>query len=359
LYAHDRPTFWTDPSGHSPPDFEDPLTQLAVEPEIRQEMRDSQIAVAKTGLNLATVGQSGALESAIDSGRINAQSDSFAVLGESFGGAVESVPGAHEGLDAYAAGQGSGGVALAAGKGAVGISDFETAFDSSKPIGQRIRAGAIGTVKAVTAVLGGRSLLRRFVGKGAAAEVAVESAAADASTDLVPVGGTLPPARPLPRVAGGSQGADAALLDDASFVAPNTGTSFSPILERQRELSHMVNRQGRVVDRWLGASDNRWARLYREVESLSPNFSKGIRGRILDVRMRGIFRERFGDVPGVRIDQTIPGTGSNLRPDLYFPDLGGRKVIFDVGSPSKIQDIGKYKGMADEAIPLVPLDWVP
>jgi len=34
-------------------------------------------------------------------------------------------------------------------------------------------------------------------------------------------------------------------------------------------------------------------------------------------------------------------------------------VIFDVGSPSKIQDIGKYKGMADEIIPLVPSHWVP
>lgn len=121
----------------------------------------------------------------------------------------------------------------------------------------------------------------------------------------------------------------------------------------------MVNRQGAVVDRWLGSSNNRWARLYRDSLESNPNFAKGIRGRILDIRTRSKFREMFGDVPGVRIDQTIPGSGNRLRPDLYFPDIDGRRVIFDVGSRSKIGDILKYEGMADDLIPLVPIDWIP
>lgn len=72
------------------------------------------------------------------------------------------------------------------------------------------------------------------------------------------------------------------------------------------------------------------------------------------VRMRRILQEKYGDIPGVRIDQTIPGTNSALWPDLYCPDLDGRKVIFDVGGPSKVGDISKYNGMADDLFPLVP-----
>jgi hypothetical protein len=133
---------------------------------------------------------------------------------------------------------------------------------------------------------------------------------------------------------------------------------LSPILTRQKELSQFVNRQGAVVDRWLSSINNRWATLYRNSLESNPNFAKGIRGRILDVRTRSKFRDMFGDVPGVRIDQTIPGSGNSLRPDLFFPELGGRSVIFDVGSPSKIGDILKYEGMADELIPLIPIQWV-
>ena len=133
--------------------------------------------------------------------------------------------------------------------------------------------------------------------------------------------------------------------------------TISPILQQQRALSQLVNRQGAVIDRWLGLSKNRWARLYRAMAKTNPNFAKGIRGRFLDIRMRGLFRERFRGVGGILIDQTVPASGSNLRPDLYFDSLGGRSVIFDVGSPSKIDDILKYEGMADELIPLIPYQW--
>jgi hypothetical protein len=79
----------------------------------------------------------------------------------------------------------------------------------------------------------------------------------------------------------------------------------------------------------------------------------------LDIRTRSQFDALFGDVvPGVRIDKTILGSGSRLRPDLYFPDIGGRSVIFDVGGATKIGDIFKYEGMADDLIPLIPTQWV-
>ena len=141
------------------------------------------------------------------------------------------------------------------------------------------------------------------------------------------------------------------------LLGPDGAAQLSPILTTQKELSQLVSRQGAVVDRWLGSSNNRWAQLYRAMQNTSPGRAKAIRGRFLDIRMRMIFRQRFGDIPGVRIDQTILGSGSRLRPDLYVPDLGGRKIIFDVGSPSKVTDILKYEGLADDAIPLIPEQW--
>lgn len=140
-------------------------------------------------------------------------------------------------------------------------------------------------------------------------------------------------------------------------VAPRATAELNPILATQRELSLAVNRQGAVVDRWLRTSENRWAKLYREVETSNPNLGKGIRGRFLDRRMNTIFDERFGDIAGVRMDQTILGAGNALRPDLYLPALGGRRVIFEVGGPSKLFGLDKYRGMADEIIPLIPRQW--
>ena len=137
-------------------------------------------------------------------------------------------------------------------------------------------------------------------------------------------------------------------------LTPPTNTA---LVEMQGRLSRLVDRQGAVVDRWLAQSQNRWANLYRATAETSPNFAKGIRGRVLDVRMRGKFREMFGDTPGVRIDQTIPGSGSPLRPDLYFRNLGGSSAIFDVGGPSKVLGISKYQGLANELVPLVPRQW--
>jgi hypothetical protein len=53
-----------------------------------------------------------------------------------------------------------------------------------------------------------------------------------------------------------------------------------------------------------------------------------------------------------RFDRPVP------RKSPKNPNLGGRRVIFDVGGPSKIGDILKYDGMADDLIPLVPVQWI-
>ena len=75
---------------------------------------------------------------------------------------------------------------------------------------------------------------------------------------------------------------------------------------------------------------------------------------LIDARTTSIFRARFGNAPGVTINTRVPGTGSPLRPDLFFPDIEGSSVIFDVGGASKITGIEKYEGIADVLIPVVP-----
>ncbi len=135
-------------------------------------------------------------------------------------------------------------------------------------------------------------------------------------------------------------------------------TTYSPILITQKQLSLLVNKQGAVIDRWLATSNSRWPTLYRQFLVSNPNAAAGLRGRFLDIRTRLQFQDLFGQIPGVRIDETIPNSGSNLRPDLYFPTLDARSVIFDVGSPTKIEDIQKYNNLSDVQIPLIPSQWI-
>jgi hypothetical protein len=118
------------------------------------------------------------------------------------------------------------------------------------------------------------------------------------------------------------------------------------------KITKKVQKVAGAVDRWLVNSSARIARLYRRYRRSDPNFAALIRGRIIDNRMRRWFRREFGRIPGVRIDQTIPGSGSRLRPDLYFPSIGGGSAIFDVGSAAKAQLIEKYLGMARRLKPI-------
>ena len=146
---------------------------------------------------------------------------------------------------------------------------------------------------------------------------------------------------------------------------------MSESLQLQTQIAQKANRVGGAVDRWLmnPASANharygRWAETYRGImtnpnaTARQINFAKGIRGRFVDRRMstwmESTFRSRY---PTMQLDRTLPG--STLRPDAFFPNIGGRSVIFDFGGPSKVGDIMKYSGMADDLIPIVPTPFVP
>ena len=145
--------------------------------------------------------------------------------------------------------------------------------------------------------------------------------------------------------------------------APNAMSWIDPLglcLQTQRNLQRLVDKNGRIADRLLATSQQWWAQLYRQVQTSNPNFSKMIRGRVLDRLMNRDFQSMFRNVPGAKIDQALPNS-NGLRPDLYLPNVNntGRSAIFDVGGPSKISDINKYNGMADDIIPLIPNQWIP
>ena len=136
----------------------------------------------------------------------------------------------------------------------------------------------------------------------------------------------------------------------------------------QKQITIKANKTGAAIDRWLmsksGANHanlGRWAKLYQKImtdpnaTARQINFAKGIRGRILDRRMNDWMRRTYGrSHPNMRLDRTVPGSGSDLRPDAYFPDIDGRSTIYDIGGPSKLDDIMKYDGMADDLVPVVP-----
>ena len=81
-----------------------------------------------------------------------------------------------------------------------------------------------------------------------------------------------------------------------------------------------------------------------------------IRGAAIDRRINGVLQRRYASeiLEGTeRLDRQVPGAGNRLRPDVFFPNLDGKSVIFDFGGPSKLSGISKYRGMADYLIPLL------
>ncbi len=131
------------------------------------------------------------------------------------------------------------------------------------------------------------------------------------------------------------------------------------ILRTQKELSILANRQAEVVDRFLRTSDSRLARKFRNDEVNDPNFAQLIRGRVLDIRLRGILQRNFRREIReglVQIDRTVPETGTRLRPDILFRNLGGQSVLFDFGSVSKLDEINKFEDFAELVIPIVPVN---
>lgn len=140
-----------------------------------------------------------------------------------------------------------------------------------------------------------------------------------------------------------------------SYVDPlglaTCGAKNSAISKIHNEIQERTTRVSAVVDRWLGASNSRLAKAYRDYSVSNPNFASLIKGRIVDRRMNRWMKGKYGNIPGATFDTTVPGSGK-LRPDAYFPDLDGKSVIFDIGGASKATDILKYNGVADVIIPI-------
>jgi hypothetical protein len=84
----------------------------------------------------------------------------------------EALPGAAAGLDAYAAGKSAGTVVMTVVEDASGYADFRAALDSSRPLGERLKAGAVGVLKAGALAWGGRKLFGG-AGKAAAGEATI------------------------------------------------------------------------------------------------------------------------------------------------------------------------------------------
>jgi uncharacterized Zn-binding protein involved in type VI secretion len=129
----------------------------------------------------------------------------------------------------------------------------------------------------------------------------------------------------------------------ASAIA-NTAPLPSKQEMLKQEIQREVSRKAASVDRWLDSSKHRVAARYRKAVQKRSGFAALIRGRMIDVKMRPWLRKKYGRIPGARIDQTIPGSGSRLRPDLYLPDVDGQSVIYEIGGKTK--SAGKYKGLA-------------
>ena len=112
-----------------------------------------------------------------------------------------------------------------------------------------------------------------------------------------------------------------------------------------------------IINKFLQNSDTRIASAYCGYLETNPNFAKLIRGRLLDRKLNSYTAREFGDIPGIRLDRTVPGSGSRLRPDVYIPNFNGRNVIFDFGGPTKIKNINKFDDLADDLIPIIPISF--
>jgi hypothetical protein len=170
--------------------------------------------------------------------------------------------------------------------------------------------------------------------------------AAVAASILIPAGVSR-----LTRLLRGAEavgGAQAAVVGDVVHA--------NPILQTQKELSILTRQVAATVDLELTTGTSRYALRYqRAMATGNENFAKMVRGSAIDVEMRLAMENRYAAELGesVFVNRVIPGSGNRMRPDVYFPNLGGSRVIFDFGGPSKVLGINKYAGMADYLIPVL------
>ena len=140
---------------------------------------------------------------------------------------------------------------------------------------------------------------------------------------------------------------------DSNLEVDVFGLDCSKAKKIQNEISQKTSSVSAAVTRWLKSSDTKWAKAYRHFADTNPNFSKLIKGRVIDRKMNAWMKKKYKNmIPEPSFDKTIPGSG-RMRPDAYFPDLDGQSAIFDIGGSTKAADISKYDGLADIVEPII------
>ena len=158
-------------------------------------------------------------------------------------------------------------------------------------------------------------------------------------------------------------------VNSSKFIQNIAKNTSNESLQLQKQISIKANKSGAAIHRWLmsgkASQNSRYGRAANIYQSImngngNKNFAKLIRGRFLDRRMNSWMEKTFRTkLPNMQLDQTVAGAGNFLRPDVFIPNIGNRKVIFDFGGPSKLLDISKYKGMADDLFPIIPTSFIP
>jgi RHS repeat-associated protein len=218
FYGYANPLRYVDPTGHAAGDLWDPRSY-----DWKVFGQEFGTRLGETGANIATLGGYGGIKRGFDEGRITGTD--FGSAGRAYAEGVFNtitLGGSERAVAAYTEGKGAGGVAVEGVKGAtetiLPISEIKALTDPSKSGWEKAEAIATAGTKVASLAAGGlaaRNALAQRAGTHAA--VATESAAG-AEAALTPTEGALPPVRPLPRVAGGSQAADVAQTAEQAAV---------------------------------------------------------------------------------------------------------------------------------------------
>jgi RHS repeat-associated protein len=207
VYGYANPLRYVDPTGHAAGDLWDPRSY-----DWRVFGQEFGTRLGETGANIATLGGYGGIKRGFEEGSITGTD--FGSAGRAYAEGVFNtitLGGGERAIGAYAEGKGAGGVAVeglkSAGETALPINEFKALADPTKSGWEKAEAIATASTKVASLAAGGLAARNALAQRATThAAVATESAAgADAA--LAPAEGSLPPLRPLPRVAGGLQAA--------------------------------------------------------------------------------------------------------------------------------------------------------
>jgi len=172
MYAHARPTFWSDPTGNAPGDLWDPRSyDWGV---FAKEVGKRSVDVTA---NVLTLGGYGGVKRGLAEGRVTATDGSSGV--EAYAQGVFNtitLGGGERAVEGYAEGQGGAGVVVEGITGVaetvLPISETKTILDPTTNGWEKAEAVATGVTKVATLAAGGIAGKSALAGRAAAAEQA-------------------------------------------------------------------------------------------------------------------------------------------------------------------------------------------